>query len=66
MGSLMPEMTCCALPKNVPIHEILQNTQQRIETSYNRLMNEAKEGFIQSKEESTTELDFATASIFES
>jgi beta-glucosidase-like glycosyl hydrolase len=53
--------------ENVPegIQEILKNaTAQRIEASYNRLIKcKQKAGLFNQKEESTTELDFATASI---
>ena len=53
--------------ENVPegIQEILKNaTQQRIEESFNRLMKcKEKAGLFNQKEESTTELDFATASL---
>lgn len=47
------------------IQEILKNaTAQRIEASYNRLIKcKQKAGLFNQKEESTTELDFATASI---
>ncbi|CAM3010743.1 glycoside hydrolase family 3 protein [Flavobacterium frigoris] len=53
--------------ENVPegIQEILKNaTPQRIEESFNRLMKcKEKAGLFEEEKETTTELDFATASI---
>jgi hypothetical protein len=63
----MPEMTCCALPKNVPIHG---NTSKHATAHRNKLQSinkmKQKKGLFNQKKNQLQELDFTTASIFES